>query len=270
MATPPKPPHVPGKHTRRVPDHVAATLAGASPQVGRPPAPASTTTVRGEAVATTTRLGTLTRIGTDRLVKVDGVTGVFTPITTATDQPLGPDERKNLLAIIDDLKREIGSLQTSNLKLAGDLRALRERPSAPDDFAAAVQQSLDEMQQRMSTMRNSMSNFAVRELKLDASVFVQVSPLGSIEYRFVQPGDDIEAAAVSRLSLDIVPMPKNDLAGVWTLNLFQPNVPISALPGITPEQAKSLEAAGLFSIGEFLQVGTRARARLGCAPSWSR
>ena len=261
MATPPKTPQDPSKYGRRATDHITASLAGSLTETAGAPLLAGATGVRTDVVTATTRLGTLSRIGTDRLVTVEGVTGVFTPITTATDTPLGTDERKNLLAILDELKREIGALQTSNLKLTNDLRALRERPSAPDDFATAVQQSLDEMQQRMSTMRNSMSNFAVRELKLEASVFVQVSPLGSIEYRFVQPGDDVEAAAVSRLSLDIVPVPKNDLAGVWTVNLFQPHVPISALSGITAEQTKSLESAGLFSIGEFLQVGTRARAQ---------
>lgn len=262
MATPPKTPHDRAKHGRRATDHITASLAGSSTEAAGAPLTASAlTNLRTEAVTATTRLGTLARLGTDRLVTFEGVTGVFTPITSATETPIGTDERKNLLAIIDELKREIGALQSSILKLANDLQALRERPSAPDDFATAVQQSLDELQQRMSSMRNSMSNFAVRELKLDASVFVQVSPLGNIEYRFVQPGDDIEAAGVSRLSLDIVPVPKNDLAGVWTANFFQPGISISALPDITAEQAKSLEAAGLFSIGEFLQVGTRARAQ---------
>jgi hypothetical protein len=153
-------------------------------------------------------------------------------------------------------------LRSDNLQLRGRIDTLTQRPSAPDDFASAIQQSVDELQQRMANMKNAMSNFAVRELKLDASVFVQVSPVGSIEYRFVQPGDNIEAAAVSRLSLDIVPVPRNDLAGVWTPNLFQPELPISALPEITLEQTRALEGEGLFSIGEFLQVGTRARASL--------
>lgn len=212
-------------------------------------------------LATDLRVDKLQRIGTDRIVSIEGVTGVFTPIAGADSQPMGADERKNLLAIIDQLKRETATLASDNLQLKGRLDTLTQRPSAPDDFASAVQQSVDELQQRMATMKNAMSNFAVRELKLDASVFVQVSPVGSIEYRFVQPGDNIEAAAVSRLSLDIVPVPRNDLAGVWTPNLFQPELPISALPEITPEQTKALEGAGLYSVGEFLQVGTRARAQ---------
>jgi Domain of unknown function (DUF4332) len=207
------------------------------------------------------RLDELTRLGSDSIVTVDGIRGVFTPVGAADGTPLGNDERKNLQAVIDELRKEVGRLQSSNLQLGKDLTALRERPSAPDDFATAVQQSLDELQQRMSTMRNAMSNFAVKEFKLEADVFVQVSPLGNIEYRFLQPGDTTSPTALSKLSLHLVPVPKNNLAGVWTPNLFQPDLSLAALPELTPEQQKRMEGAGLFSIGEFLQVGTRARAQ---------
>jgi hypothetical protein len=133
--------------------------------------------------------------------------------------------------------------------------------SAPEDFATAIQQSLDELQQRMANMRNGVSNFAVRDFKLDASVFVQVTPTGSVQYRFVQPGENIEAAAVSRLSLNVVPIPKQDARGVWTGNLFQPELPVSALPEVDAPMAARLEKAGIYSVGEFVQVGTRARAQ---------
>lgn len=207
------------------------------------------------------KLDKLQRVGTDSIVSINGVQGVFTPIGTADDQVMGADERKNLLAIIDQLKREVARLQQENLAFKERLSLLTQRPAAPDDFASAVQQSVDELQQRLATLRNSTSNFAVRQLKLDASFFVQVSPLGTIEYRFIQPGDDIEAAAVSRLSLEIVPLPRNDLAGVWLPGSFQPELAVSALPEITAEQISAVEGTGIYSIGEFLQVATRARAQ---------
>ena len=208
-----------------------------------------------------TRLGNLTRLGSDSIITFDGVRGIFTPVGAKDGQPLSADERKNLQAVIDELRKEVGRLQSESLQLSTELSALRDRPSAPDDFATAVQQSLDELQQRMATMRNSMSNFAVRDFKLEADVFVQVSPLGNIEYRFVQPGENFNATALSKLSLQLVPVPKNNLAGVWTPNLFQPELGLAALPDLQPEQLQRLEAAGLYSIGEFLQVGTRARAQ---------
>jgi WD40 repeat protein len=200
-------------------------------------------------------------VGEQTLVTVGGITGLFTPITSAAEQPLGLDERANLLSMIDQLKRDNATLQGQSLKLAADLAALRQPAAAPDDFASGVQQALDELQQRLVNMSNPVSNFAVRGLKLETSVYVQVTPLGSIEYRFVQPGDKVEASSLSRLTLDLVPVPKSNLAGVWTPNLFQPEVGIAALPGLLPPQADSLERAGLFSIGEFLQVATRSRSQ---------
>jgi len=232
--------------------------------VTRTPGPNASTAVplpsKPLAIADLTRVGGFTRLGSDTIVTVNGVRGIFTPVGAAEGTPLGTDERKNLQTVIDELRKEVGRLQSVNLQLSQDLSVLRDRPSAPDDFATAVQQSLDELQQRMSTMRNSMSNFAVREFKLEADVFVQVSPLGSIEYRFVQPGDTTNPTALSKLVLHLVPVPKNNLAGVWTPNLFQPELSLAALPEMEPEQLKRLEAAGVYSIGEFLQVGTRARA----------
>jgi prefoldin subunit 5 len=207
-------------------------------------------------------LSALRRLGNDTIVSVGGVTGVFTPITGGENTPVTADERKNLLTIIDQLKKELAAKQDTILNLQQQLSTLRDMPSsAPEDFATAMQQSLDEMQQRMANMRNGVSNFAVRDFKLDASVFVQVTPTGSVAYRFVQPGEDIEAAAVSRLSLNVVPIPKNDARGVWTSNLFQPEVPISALPEVDATLAARLEKAGIYSIGEFVQTATRARAQ---------
>lgn len=213
------------------------------------------------AIDASLKLDKLQRVGSDRIVSIDGVQGVFTPIGSADSQAMGSDERKNLLAIVDQLKREVARLQQENLALGERLAVLTQRPAAPDDFASAVQQSVDELQQRLATMRNATSNFAVRQLKLDASVFVQVSPVGTIEYRFVQPGDDIEAAAVSRLAMEIVPLPRSDLSGVWSPGLFQPELGVPALSGVTAAQARALEANGIYSIGEFLQVATRARAQ---------
>ena len=242
-------------------DRAARTwLADGGKPIGQPMRLGADPAATPSTVETQLDNATLTRLGGERVVSVGGIAGIFTPLTSGVDGPLGADERKNLLSIIDTLKREVGEVQSRNLKLEADLAALRQRPSAPEDFATGVQQSLDELQQRMGAMRNATSNFAVREFKLDASVQVQVSPLGSIEYRFVQPGDSVDAQTLSRISMQVVPLPKDNLAGVWTSNLFQPELPLANLPEVTAEAVQRLEAAGLYSIGEFLQTGTRARA----------
>jgi len=204
---------------------------------------------------------TFVRVGTDRLVTVGGVTGIFTPLGGDPGKPLGNDERGNLLGLIDSLKRELASAQSTSQQLSADLDTLRQRTAPAADFASGVQQSLDELQLRLSTMRNPVSNFAVRELKLDAGVVVQIAPTGAIEYRFIQPGEEMANAAVSRLSLNVVPLPKDNLAGVWTNGLFLPERPLTDLPELSSEQARQLEGQGMFSIGEFVQVCTRVRAQ---------
>ena len=204
---------------------------------------------------------TFVRVGTDRLVTVGGITGLFTPLGGDPGKPLGSDERANLLGLIDSLKRELAGAQGRGEQLSADLDSLRQRSAPAADFASGVQQSLDELQLRLSSMRNPVANFAVRELKLEAGVAVQIGPTGTIEYRFLQPGDDMPASAVSRLSINVVPLPKDNLAGVWTSNLFQPERALTDLPDISNDQAQRLEAQGMFSIGEFVQASTRVRAQ---------
>lgn len=204
----------------------------------------------------------VTRIGTDQFVTINGKTGLFTPIGDTKDTPLGPDERANLLAVIDQLKQRLIASDARLAQLEQDLTTLRDAPATASDFASGVQQSIDELAQRLTETRNPVSNFAVREFKLDASVFVQVAPTGHIEYRFVQPGDAVIDQAVSKLSLTIVPLPKDNLAGVFTPNLFQPGVSVAALPGIEPAQVQRLESGGTYTMGEFLQASTRMRAQV--------
>ncbi len=205
---------------------------------------------------------TITRIGQDRVVAVDGVLGLFTPIASGREAAMSEEEKRNLLAIVDQLRREVTDLQARNLKLEQELRTLRERPAAPEDFASGLQQSLDELQARMAAMRNATSNFAVRQIRLEAGVAVEVSPLGRIGYRFLQPGETIAPEAISRLSLELVPLPKETLAGVFSRDLFAPDRPLAVLPGMTADLLERFERAGLYAIGEYLQVGGRARAQV--------
>lgn len=202
------------------------------------------------------------RVGTERLVMMDGVTGLFTPLTETKDGQLTEDERANLLTVIDQLKTGLAESESEAIALRQQIDVLRNPPSSASDFASGVQQSLDELTQRLSEMHNPVSNFAVREFTLEASVCVQVSALGSIEYRFVQAGDEVNASALSKLALTVVPLPKADLTGVFTPNLFQPGVSVAALPGISTKSVQQLETTGTYTLGEFLQTSTRLRAQV--------
>lgn len=213
-------------------------------RVGLPPRPVPTPGARLDAA-------TITRLGQDRVVAVEGVLGLFTSLGTGRETQPSADERANLSAIIDQLRREVTDLQARNLRLEGEVRILRERPAAPEDFAAGLQQSLDELQARMASMRNATSNVAVRQFRLEASVAVEISPLGRVGYRFLGPGERIAPEAISRLSLELVPLPRDTLAGVFTRDLFVPDRSLAALPDMPPALLDRLERAGLYSVGEY-------------------
>lgn len=199
-------------------------------------------------------------ISNPQVVTVDGITGVFTPVTNKPDTPISADERKNLQMLIENLQKQVGELRNENITLTQQLEVLRNPPHSPEDFATAIQQSVDELQQKLTAMKNPVSSFALKEFRIDANVMIDVTQFGTIEYRFIRPDDTIDPNALSRITMDLVPIPKASLDHTWTMDLFQPGLGIEELPHITSEQSKTLETNSICTIGEFLQVGTRARA----------
>jgi hypothetical protein len=204
--------------------------------------------------------GAFRPVGRPSVVVVSGVTGIFTPVTATPGGPLTEDERKNYQTLLLALQKQLAALEAANAALTAQLEALRNPPRSPEDFATAVQQSVDELQQRLSTTRNPVSSFALKDFRLEAQVMVDVSPLGTIEYRFARPGEPADPATLSRITLELVPLPKSGLDHTWTADLFQADLTVGALPSIEPQQSRILEDNHIFTIGEFLQVGTRARA----------
>ena len=77
------------------------------------------------------RLPALERVGLDRLVTVDGVTGVFTPVTGAD---VGASE-DNLEKVVDALRGELASARAENAALEAKLDALADPPRSSDDLA---------------------------------------------------------------------------------------------------------------------------------------
>ncbi|HYR12361.1 MAG TPA: hypothetical protein VEQ60_31530, partial [Longimicrobium sp.] len=146
---------------------------------------------------------------------------------------------------ISNLQKQVSELQTSNTALRSELVTLQEQDlrsreqiveltqkaiqledqlsqqgaragREPDDFASAVSHSLDTLQTRLAGLSNPLTDFAVREFSIDARVAVNVTPLGTVEYRFIRPGETVAPAAVSNVSMKVVPVPKQTQAGSWT------------------------------------------------------
>jgi hypothetical protein len=238
-------------------------------------------------------------IESDRLVTLEGVQGIFTPIARE-DGGIDPEGDRNLQAIIEMLRAQLNQQRQESDQLRAEKAALEQkvavltardqqaeglrqkvaalesenqelriaiqRPTRQaDDFASAVAHSVDSLQNRMASLTNPVSNFAVREFTIDAKVQIDVSPLGTVEYRFIQPGEEVEPSEISNVSLTIVPIPKADAAGTFTRADFTPMLPVEDIQGIGEAYRKALNAHQIYTVSDLLAAGTRVRGSVELA-----
>jgi hypothetical protein len=196
------------------------------------------------------------------LVTVNGQVGVFTPLTSKPGTPTNPQANDNAEAIISAMQRDNIVLR----KELSELKAQSAQPSAPprspEDFASAVRRSLDKLQTSLSSMTNPVSNFAVRSFRLETQVRLQVSALGEVEYRFVEPDERPDAATLSKVTLEVTPLPKQSAVATFTPDAFKPDTGIEQIPGLKDEQLRLLHQHQIDAVGDFLAAGTRARSQL--------
>lgn len=200
------------------------------------------------------RLAALERIGVDRLVTVDGITGVFTPVTGADPAASG----ENLEKIVDALRGELASARAENAALEAKLAALADPPRSSDDLADGLQHALDGIAERLGTMGNGTSNFAVREFTLESKVHVDVTAVGTIGFQFVRPGDQVNAAALSTVSMTVVPVPKPPADEVVEAPVV--DRPVEDIDGLTDAQVATLRGAHVTTTSGFARLATRATA----------
>jgi hypothetical protein len=188
-------------------------------------------------------------------VTIAGQPGLFTPLVGADPTDVG--STKNLERVVEVLRAQVGHLQSENAALTAKIAELQNPPRSTDDFAAGMQHSLDVLQDRLATMGNSVSNFGVREFSLESKVHVDVTPLGTIGLRFVSPGEEVNAAALSTVSITVVPVPKPSAdsvaAGTGTVDLS-----IDAIDGLSDDQVASLRRAHVTTVGSFQRIATRS------------
>ena len=197
-------------------------------------------------------------------------------------------------ATISTLQSKVQELEAANTTLRIDLVSLREQDlrsreriveltqenrqlrdelgqargvagREPDDFASAVSHSLDTLQTRLTGLGNSVTDFAVREFQIDAKVAVNVTRLGTVEYRFIQPGEVVDPAAVSNVSMKVVPVPKQTQAGSWSAVDHTPSAGVEEIRGIGRELRTDLNAHGIYTVGDLLHAGSRVRGSVELA-----
>lgn len=206
----------------------------------------------------------LSKISSDDIILVNGKYGLFTPL--ANLQEIEAESERNLNEIIEVLRQELTAEKERNIKLKEELRLATEKPAhTPDDFVSAIQHSVDSLQAKLSEMKNPVSDFAISEFNIDTRVFVDVSKFGTIDYRFVQPGDDIDPLLTSNLSLKIRPVPKQTQAGSYDRANFTPYTDVDEIQGIGDVYKEKLKAQNIYTVSDLLHAGTRVRSRVELA-----
>jgi predicted flap endonuclease-1-like 5' DNA nuclease len=162
-------------------------------------------------------------------------------------------------------REQIVELKQKEILLQGQLSDKRVGGREPDDFASAVSHSLDTLQSRLTGLSNGVTDFAVREFQIDAKVAVNVTSLGTVEYRFVQPGEAIDSTAVSNVSLKVVPVPRQTQAGSWSAVEHTPAAGVEEIRGIGKQLRQDLNDRGIYTVGDLLHAGGRVRGSVELA-----
>lgn len=163
-------------------------------------------------------------------------------------------------------REKIVALQQIEIQLREELGQTRQRTGRePDDFASAVSHSLDTLQSRLTGLSNPVTDFAVREFQIDARVAVNVTPLGTVEYRFIQPGEVVDPSAVSNVSMKVVPVPKQTQAGAYSPVEFTPSAGVEEIRGIGKQLRQTLNQQGIYTVGDLLHAGGRVRGSVELA-----
>ena len=197
-------------------------------------------------------------VATDEIVTIGDRTGIFTPLTAK-----GSDNTDNLSKIVEVLRSELAEARSSNAALQAKVDELSTPARSADNLAEGVQNALDSLSDRLGTMTNTTSNFAVREFTLESKVHVDVTPVGTIGFQFVRPGEVVNAAALSTVTLTVVPIPKPlpdpvDATPAGAV-VRAPDAPVESL-GLSAAQSATLRGAHIATTSEFARVATHATA----------
>ncbi len=197
-------------------------------------------------------------VATDEIVTIGDRTGIFTPLTAK-----GSDNTDNLAKIVDVLRGELAEARSTAAALQAKVDELSRPARSADNLAEGVQNALDGLAERLGAMSNTTSNFAVREFTLESKVHVDVTPVGTIGFQFVKPGEVVNAAALSTVTLTVVPIPKpvpDPVGGTPPAPAVRAtDSPVEAL-GLSDVQAAALRGAHIATTSEFARVATHATA----------
>jgi len=207
-----------------------------------------------------TDFASLNEVGDIELINYSGKQGFFTPLV---DENKPNESEKNLEKILLAMKEQLKLVQLENLDLRMQLDADRKKNHrSPDDFATAVSHSLDSLQTRLHEMKNPVSRFAIKAFDVEFTVSVEVTEMGTIDYRFITPEEDIDPSRLSKIKMSVVPLPKDTSAGTWKTPDFTPMTDVEEIQGIGETYQKTLNRNGIYTLSDLLTAGTRVRSKI--------
>jgi len=199
------------------------------------------------------------------LIQHEGKTGIFVPLTK-DEQASDSESQKNLLEVLVLLKKRVKELEAEKKDLQQQLKMATEKPArTPDDFVTAISHSVDSLQAKLADMNNPTSNFVVRDFKIDTKVFMDVTALGTVDYRFIQPGDEVDANKLTNISLSLAPTPKQNTLGSYSHPDFTPFEDINEIQGIGEVYKDRLKEKNIYTVSDLLHAGTRVRSKVELA-----
>lgn len=205
----------------------------------------------------------LTNTSAPTLIRVGDKLGVFTPVAEAGDKETSEE---NLERIVEVLSERITSLESQNQRLKGELTTLAAASErSADDFATAVGHSIDSLQARLLEGHNPVSRFALRSFDIEASVHVEVTALGTVEYRFPKPEESVDPARLSKIRLSVVPIARDDEQGSWDTSAFTPQAEVGGIRGVSEDHERRLNQSSIYTVSDLLAAGTRARSQVELA-----
>lgn len=209
------------------------------------------------------RKSDLASVGEAELIQYAGKQGIFTPLT---DPDYPEESENNLQQLLLSLKQQMSQLQVENIQLKEQLQLERASHNrTADDFASAISHSIDSLQTRLNESKNPVSRFAIKELEIDMRVHAEVTALGTLDYRFIKPEEAIDPDRLTNLRMKVVPLPKDDMTGSWTVPEFTPMRDIEEIQGIGEVYQKRLNKSNIYTVADLLTAGTRVRSKVELA-----
>ena len=199
-------------------------------------------------------------IGDLELISYQGKQGFFAPLVDV-NQP--KESQANLEQIILAMKEQMKTLQFENHHLKAKLEeTIKAKQRTPDDFSTAVSHSVDSLQARLNDMKNPVSRFAIKEFEAEFNVIVDVTEMGTIDYRFISPEEIIEAERLSKIKMSLVPLPRDTQTGTWSSPHFTPLRDVEEIQGVGAAYQKLLNQKNIYTVADLLTAGTRVRSKI--------